>query len=213
MRIEKFIYVINFEANKSTRVLLDDKINNFVKEVNGSLFEVEVPFSAPAELPRVLIQTNDTIIKICNNRFEIEINRNITVEKEIVNIKDIIKKIILNLFDDRLVYKWTGFISNIYYKSNNNKISATEFITPYVKKVLSLSIDNKDLASFDLKLGFYEDENKFAVNYDITGYTLMKLEKDIKEQQETGIRITLDIHNKNYKQEKNLLSYLESIVN
>jgi len=219
MRIPQTNVVIEFELAEDLLLTIGSDLKEFQKKTNSKLQVLNIPVNIPPEAPRAVISTQNALINIGLNRFEI-ISR---IPKHIVDnyqstinfTKNIVLDVYSALWNKELVYTWTGIVATIEYPLESDEKTALVISKPFFDKLINIDRNNRELASFQVKAGF--QEGKFFKNYNISCFETYNLSFDpskvpigtkyfdIEEYGEitdVGLRIVMDINNKRGEKSK-----------
>lgn len=213
MRAEQFQIVSGFDAEMDIVLSVGASLKKLAKELNGSVIQLSVPSIAPADAPRAIVQSKDTIIHVGLNRFEVitrppeHVGGSFHTAKEFAlsratNVLEI-------LHDVGGAYKWIGAICNIKYPKSSKDVSALKHCEGLFDKILKVDRGSRSLSSFQVQFGFTEDE--LYKSYVVTGYETrdVKFSDEMKDNigieievsqfpiTEAGIELTIDHNNRN----------------
>lgn len=229
MKISQIRFVTNFKLDEEILLSCGPSLQKVQKSLNGKLITLNVPKSAPPETPRAIIKSSDTLLNICLNRFDI-ITRPpahiIKSYKSSGNFARTRMESILNiLYSETLGYEWEGIITIIEYPENTTGLAAIKIVTPIFDKLVNVSRDDRDLASFQLQFGFAEDS--FFKNFTLNGYEnrdinlkinvpieMPRIRIDVEKYpiSESGLQITIDINNKPQKIKENPIEDFNTLL-
>jgi hypothetical protein len=228
MRIPQINTVIEFELTENVILIIAGALRKYQEVNNAKVQILNVPHSVPPDAPRIVLITQNALIRISLTRFEI----NSKIPNHIINnfdsavifTKSIIKNVIETLMVPELKYTWLGVVNILEYSVVDHGGTALKVSEKFFDKLINIDRNNKDLASFEIKFGF--NEGCFFRNYSISGFETrdIKLEflNGIKGIQvvdleksgriiDKGLRIVLDINNKPGNKSLNALSDLDTI--
>lgn len=228
MAIVQIQIVINFQTDPEIVLTVGNSIKNLQKYSNAKIQILNVPKSAPAEAPRMIVFSQNAIINICLNRYDIIIKPPKHINSEIISSFDFVQSVISELLEylvyNDFQYQWSGIVLTIEYALSNGEKKSIEVVTPFYDKLININRNNNKLASFQLQFGF--EENGYYKNYTLSGYDKinfelpmnLNLEKQIPIDKnklkiiESGVQIIIDINNKVLPQENVVKSDYLNII-
>lgn len=219
MNVTSFQIIIEFELDQQIILSRGPQLKEIQEILNGRLTILNTPPFAPPPVPRALIKSADTLLTISLNRFEISM----TPLQHIMNnyescvkfVKSRMESIIKILRIEDLKYKSLGAISNIQYPSVKQDVPGIRIMEPIFDRLINIPRNERDLASFQLLIGFME--NNLFINYNISGYEFRNVQiiaTPTHDQKfiaidatkypiaESGIEVKIDINNKKRKDNK-----------
>lgn len=228
MVIVQIQVVINFQTDPEIVLTVGNSIKNLQKSNNVKIQILNVPKSAPPEAPRMIVFSQNAIINICLNRYDIIIKPPKHINTEIIASFNFVRSVITELLDHLIFtdfqYQWTGIISNFEHALSKGEKKSIEVVTPFFDKLINIKRNDNKLSSFQLQFGF--EENGFYKNYTLSGYDKMNvalpinlkfgeqisIDKSNLKIIESGIQFIVDINNKSLVKKRELKAdYLEII--
>ncbi len=211
MRIANIQIVASFELDQEITFTVGDGLKKLKDSLKGQLHLINVPEAAPPSTPRALFKAEDTILAVGYDRFDFNTKPpkhiNDSYESSMTFAHDKVVHLFHELINGAVKYRWTGIVTQLEFPLGDSNQSALEVIAPIIEALIKPNVQDKDLAAFNLQLGFMQ--NGFNKIYSIKGYENRKLDIIIKgdaqvvnlsdedyEIIESGVQITLDINNK-----------------
>lgn len=213
MRISQTNTVIEYEIVENLLLLLGGPLKEYQKRNNAKVQFLNIPQNIPPDAPRIIVSSQNAIINISLTRFEI-ISKipNHIVDNTAATIffsKKNIENIISQLWVPELKYTWLGLVAALDFPKNSIDKTAMQLAKPYFDKLINIKRKDRELGSFEIKLGF--KEGGYNKNYRIMCYenrdikidpskfsTLQKVFdlEEVSAITNTGLRIIFDINNK-----------------
>ena len=212
MRIAQFQIVVVFDVDESIVLSCGPYLKELKKNLGGRLLNINAPDGAPPPLPRAVLKSKDTIVKVGLDRFDITSIPPSQTTKDMAKAAHFASErsasIISTLEPAMPKYNWTGIISVVEYPEEPMvSESGLENATPIFDRLLNIDRKKRELGAFQLQFGFLED-NYFIV-YTLDSFETRKIEMpisvkegftaiDVRDYPVTGCgtKVTIDINNK-----------------
>ncbi len=222
MNIVRIQIVLGVTNDPLLHLKLGSKLASLSESLKGKLSTINAPEVAPPEIPRTILQFEKSALNVSLNRIELITGIPEHVKDNLDSAFDYAiskAKLIYNALKEDLNYTWLGTITELEFPKDsqkyNNQLSA---ITPVVDKLLNIHRDGKELGTFDLTFGFYEEEH--YVGYKINGYEIKEIpiqespNLDINKLpvKSLGIEVRVDINNKRVINRGDILEDLQSLL-
>lgn len=229
MIVTKIQIVTAFQVEPQILLSCGQNLQNIQKLLSGNLMTLNVSEDAPPDAPRALINSKDTLINIGLDRFEILIKPPLHISGKYETCLEFAHsrmESILNILFHKLSikYKWAGCVMHIHYPVDKSIKRAIQIVTPVYDKLVNFPREEKELASFDLRFGF--NDNNFFKTYSITGYEKRDIKLEVPAELssvlyietnefpviESGIQFSVDINNKIRRENKSPIDDLLEIL-
>jgi len=212
LRIAQFQIVVVFDVDESIVLSCGPHLKELKKNLGGRLLHINVPDGAPPPLPRAVLKSKDTILKLGLDRFDITSVPPSHITDDMAKAAHFARErstSIISMLEPAMPdYKWSGIISVVEYPEEpvvSN--SGLEIATPIFDRLLNVDRKERELGSFQLQFGFQEDH--YFINYTLDTFEQRKIEVplsaqegfiaiDVKDYPLTacGAKLTIDINNK-----------------
>lgn len=230
MRIPQTNVVIEYELVEDMLLTIGGNLKEFQKKTNSKVQILNIPQIIPPDAPRIVISTQNALINISLTRFEIisKIPKHImdNYQSTINFTKNIVLEVFNSIWDTELHYSWAGLVVTIEYSLHSDGNTALELSKSFYDKLININRMNKDLASFQLRVGFKEES--FFKNFNISCFETRNISFDpnkippwkkvidVEEYSEitdTGLRLIIDINNKPGNKSESFPTDFEIIIN
>jgi hypothetical protein len=209
MKIKKFQIVTSFKPN--SEILYSSIFPQIKDRLNGKLLNLNVPTNSPPETPRLVISSNDTVLNVGLNRFDLHVSIPGHIANDTESCMDYLKVKSNSLFGSlfkelKITYTWSGVVAHLDFPFGDKRPSK-EIIKLIFDKLIAIDRSERELSSLNIRFGFIE--GKFNKLFTISGYESkditvpklkagqsLRLEMSKFPIAESGIQILLDINNK-----------------
>ena len=212
MRVDQFRYAIEFDTHPDIVLELGSALNALRKEHGARVQFLNVPTAAPPPAPRVVVNTENALIHIGQNRYEAVMRLPQHIQSSLSSTCDFARRVVDDdlyyLFMEDLGYRWLGLVASLQYPTAGPGTRAVDAIRPVFDRLVHIDRAGMDLASFQLQYGV--SQAPFFKNYTIAGYERVNLPPKLNANvdipleinvtpdiiTESGVGITVDFNNK-----------------
>ncbi len=117
MRVDQFRYAIEFDSHPDIVLELGSALNTLRKERRARIQFLNVPAAAPPPAPRVVVNTENTLIHIGLNRYEAMIRLPQHIQSSLSSTCDFARRVVdddlYHLFIEDLGYRWLGLVASL----------------------------------------------------------------------------------------------------
>lgn len=210
-KVERFELVISFKYNQGITYLIDKEVRQIQRTLDGQIVPVNVPINAPAEIPRLIVQSGTTNVNICLNRLHLVTNVpshiQHSIDESLEYLIGVAERCLRPLTTDEIRPMWIGLVGQINYpESPKRSASGIEAVSGIIPRILRSPI-NLPPAAFNLNYGVKNGE--YNVHFNVSGYETISMLVEgnpaaaladgisLNSQiLEVGIALGLDINNK-----------------
>ncbi len=228
MKITRQQLVVVFEIDELIMLTCGPALKNVQTELGGQVLTTNIPDGAPPSMPRIILKLKDANMSLGLDRIQLSTFPPSHISEDIEKSSEYTLKRAAPFFYELLPkipkYFWAGVITELrYYENPLKSKSANEVVIPIFDKLLNIDRQNKELASFQIKYGFKEDD--CFVNYTLAGFEDRQVELqmppagkdlfvDLSEKPITGcgVMILMDINNKPNKNNDNPIGDVEALL-
>jgi len=228
LKVSKIDFVSTFEVDPSITLSCGPILKDLQKKLGGKVISINAPEEAPPPMPRVILQTSDTILNVGFDRFQVTSippshiandfsgSLNFARQRSIMIISMLIKEV--------NAYKWSGVIADFEYPEIPLvSKSAFEAGTPLFDRLINIDRRGRPLGSFQLQYGINDLEHytTYTINiYEVREVPIPDQKKPgfifvepfIYPLAECGVRIALDVNSRPHKGTIDPITDLDVIV-
>lgn len=212
-RVDTIEVVTTFKPDPAVVLTIAPHLQAVQKAAGGTILTLNVPEGAPPELPRLVLQLPDALLRVASGRFSFVLKPPTHIATSFGEVLEYAKNRVIpmlsKLVKARLKYGWSGVISNVEFPEDPSGRGSMQAIRPVIERLVNLPWPIDSFATFDLQIG--RRVNSLFYNYRITGYETRELgfkgrvgqpiriaatDLDKAPISEVGVQIAIDINNK-----------------
>lgn len=202
--------VINFQPDDDIVLKLGSDLLGLAKKLKGEIISPSIPDQAPPDAPRVVVKGANTTVTISLTRAVVSVTPPSHVRESFDSASQFSSNSAiqaLEIFARIVAYKWSGVVVDLEYAARTTDQKALALSTPFFDSIVNIKRNDRQLASFQLAIGF--TERGFNRNYNLSGYDTREIliqkeagrkwaEVDLDKHpiSEAGMKIRVDINNR-----------------
>ncbi len=209
MRISSVHVTVEFDLNQQAPLVCGSTFVSLKDELRGHLVQPSVPSTAPPDVPRMLLQTQEFNLGLGWSRIFLTATVPSHIDQDWTQVSEFVlnraEKLIPMLLNHGLRYRWCGIVSSVDIKMGDGPIDFERAVSPISDKVINFPRQNRTLANFGFQFGvhegavfkgwnvsFYESKNFVVANQGPTA----SIDLNSMPVNESGILVQIDTNNR-----------------
>lgn len=187
-------------------------LDKLERDFGVTVQRLNVPPTAPGQLPRIVVISSGFVINVANNRTDLFVTVPSQFQTDVARALELAaqttQKLETYLNFRQSEYSWCGSIVLLNYRLGGPQTRLVQEIRPVFDRIVSVPRKNRAISSLNLQFGF--EEGRYFVTYGVSGYETINLpvrpgpsgamlpRPDDRPQfvVESGVGISLDVNNK-----------------
>ena len=200
-------------------------VDQLAATLKAAKIQPQVPSDAPPDVPRIVLQGNDTAIAISRSRLHLTVTPPTHVQGDsdgaLAFLVSRLGQVEATVGLDALDYRWSGLVVSLEYPRSTEQ-SALDVVTPLFDELVKIPRRKRPLASMQLQFGF--TERGFHRNFVIGGYetkdlsfnapagSFIEIDASQLPVRESGISLQVDVNNRPRAIHKDLRIEVDELV-